>query len=39
MWEEYAKDPDNAPEWQQTYMNLVFDIEDVSGNCDIEIFI
>ena len=32
MWEEYAKDPDNAPEWQQTYMNFVFDLEDSSGD-------
>jgi ACT domain-containing protein len=31
MWEEYAKDPEHAVEWQQTYMNLVFDLEDISG--------
>lgn len=31
MWEEYAKDPANALEWQQTYMNFMFDLEDSSG--------
>ncbi|KAJ8676364.1 hypothetical protein QAD02_012151, partial [Eretmocerus hayati] len=36
MWEDYAKDPDNAPEWQQIYMNLVFDIEDTSGDGSID---
>ncbi|XP_014204819.1 calexcitin-2 [Copidosoma floridanum] len=36
MWEEYVKSPDNAVEWQQTYMNLVFDIEDVSGDGSID---
>jgi len=31
MWEEYAKDPAHALEWQQTYMNFMFDLEDSSG--------
>lgn len=31
MWEEYAKDPSNALEWQQCYMNFIFDLEDTSG--------
>ncbi|XP_011498359.1 PREDICTED: calexcitin-2 isoform X2 [Ceratosolen solmsi marchali] len=36
MWEEYAKDPEHAVEWQQTYMNLVFDLEDTSGDGSID---
>ncbi|XP_033217466.1 calexcitin-2 [Belonocnema kinseyi] len=36
MWEEYAKDPENAPEWQQIYMNFVFDLEDSSGDGSID---
>ncbi|XP_058804134.1 calexcitin-2 [Phymastichus coffea] len=36
MWEEYAKDPGHAVEWQQTYMNLVFDLEDTSGDGSID---
>lgn len=32
MWEDYAKNPDNPPEWQNVYMNFVFDLEDTSGN-------
>lgn len=31
MWEEYAKNPAHALEWQQTYMNFMFDLEDSSG--------
>ncbi|XP_051159429.1 calexcitin-2 [Leptopilina boulardi] len=36
MWEEYAKDPDNSPEWQKIYMNFVFDLEDTSGDGSID---
>lgn len=31
MWEDYAKDPANAHDWQQTYMKFMFDLEDSSG--------
>lgn len=34
MWEEYAKDPAHALEWQQTYMNFMFDLEDSSGKSE-----
>ncbi|RLU23750.1 hypothetical protein DMN91_003956 [Ooceraea biroi] len=36
MWEEYAKDPAHALEWQQTYMNFMFDLEDSSGDGSID---
>ncbi|XP_020293883.1 calexcitin-2 [Pseudomyrmex gracilis] len=36
MWEEYAKDPEHALEWQQTYMNFMFDLEDSSGDGSID---
>ncbi|XP_012260472.1 calexcitin-1 isoform X1 [Athalia rosae] len=40
MWEEYAKDPSQALEWQQRYMNFIFDLEDTSddGRIDEEEF-
>ncbi|XP_066589971.1 calexcitin-1 [Prorops nasuta] len=36
MWEEYAKDPAHALEWQHTYMNFMFDLEDSSGDGSID---
>ncbi|KAL6265625.1 calexcitin-2 [Pogonomyrmex barbatus] len=36
MWEDYAKDPAHALEWQQTYMNFMFDLEDSSGDGSID---
>ena len=31
MWDEYAQNPDKAPEWVNQYMNFIFDLEDASG--------
>lgn len=31
LWEEYAKDPSNPSDWQDTYMNLSFQLFDASG--------
>ncbi|XP_014616369.1 PREDICTED: calexcitin-2 [Polistes canadensis] len=36
MWEDYAKDPANAHDWQQTYMKFMFDLEDSSGDGSID---
>ncbi|XP_015600697.1 calexcitin-2 [Cephus cinctus] len=36
MWEEYAKNPAKALEWQQVYMNFIFDLEDSSGDGSID---
>ncbi|KAK2585044.1 hypothetical protein KPH14_008564 [Odynerus spinipes] len=36
MWEDYAKDPAHAPDWQQTYMKFMFDLEDSSGDGSID---
>ncbi|CAB0028714.1 unnamed protein product [Trichogramma brassicae] len=36
MWDEFAKNPENPLEWQRTYMDLVFDVEDVSGDGSID---
>ncbi|XP_043266730.1 calexcitin-2 [Venturia canescens] len=36
MWETYAKDPSQPLEWQQTYMNLMFDLVDSSGDGSID---
>nr|CAD7401635.1 unnamed protein product [Timema poppensis] len=32
MWDDYAKNTDNALDWQQRYMNFMFDLEDASGD-------
>ena len=34
MWNEYAKNPDNALEWQNRYMNFMFELEDSSGKAE-----
>lgn len=39
MWDEYAKSPENALEWQQGYMNFMFDLEDASGKISHNFFI
>jgi hypothetical protein len=31
MWNDYAKNPDKALDWQNRYMNFMFDLEDSSG--------
>jgi hypothetical protein len=31
MWNDYAKNPEKALEWQNRYMNFMFDLEDSSG--------
>lgn len=31
LWEEYAKNPSNASEWQQDYMSVTFQLFDASG--------
>ena len=31
MWEAFARNPENASEWQNSYMDLMFDIIDTSG--------
>jgi len=36
MWNEYAKNPDNALEWQNRYMNFMFELEDSSGDGSID---
>ncbi|XP_070503085.1 calexcitin-1 [Chironomus tepperi] len=36
MWDAYAKDPNNALEWQQRYMNFMFDLEDASNDGAID---
>lgn len=36
MWEDYAKDPSQALEWQQTYMTFMFDLQDSSGDGSID---
>ncbi|XP_065218819.1 calexcitin-2 [Planococcus citri] len=32
MWEAFARNPENASEWQNSYMDLMFDIIDTSGD-------
>ncbi|XP_065334845.1 calexcitin-2 isoform X1 [Cloeon dipterum] len=32
MWDEYARNSGPALEWQQRYMNFMFDLEDTSGD-------
>jgi hypothetical protein len=40
MWNDYAKNPDNALDWQNRYMNFMFELEDSSGKigygCNID---
>jgi hypothetical protein len=31
MWDEYARNAGPALDWQQRYMNFMFDLEDTSG--------
>lgn len=31
MWNDYAKNPGKALDWQNGYMNFMFDLEDSSG--------
>lgn len=37
MWDEYAKNPDNALDWQTQYLKFMFDLEDASGDGGIDI--
>lgn len=32
MWDEFARQPESALEWQNSYMNFMFDLEDESGD-------
>jgi len=34
MWNDYAKNPDNALDWQNRYMNFMFELEDSSGKAE-----
>jgi Ca2+-binding EF-hand superfamily protein len=36
MWDAYAKDPSAALEWQQRYMQFMFDLEDASNDGTID---
>ncbi|KDR10594.1 Calexcitin-2 [Zootermopsis nevadensis] len=36
MWNDYAKNPEKALEWQNRYMNFMFDLEDSSGDGSID---
>ncbi|XP_008201337.1 calexcitin-1 isoform X1 [Tribolium castaneum] len=37
MWNEYAKSPENALEWQTQYLKFMFDLEDASGDGSIDV--
>lgn len=37
MWDEYAKNPDNALDWQTQYLKFMFDLEDASGDGGIDV--
>lgn len=37
MWEEYSKDPEKALEWQNKYMEFMFELEDASGDGTIDV--
>nr|QHB21921.1 juvenile hormone diol kinase [Colaphellus bowringi] len=37
MWDDYAKNPDNALEWQTQYLRFMFDLEDASGDGSIDV--
>lgn len=34
MWNDYAKNPDSALDWQNRYMNFMFELEDSSGKAE-----
>lgn len=36
MWNDYANNPDKALDWQNRYMNFMFDLEDSSGDGTID---
>lgn len=36
LWEEYAQNPSNPSDWQDTYMNLTFQLFDTSGDKTID---
>uniref|UniRef100_A0A1B0CW79 EF-hand domain-containing protein n=1 Tax=Lutzomyia longipalpis TaxID=7200 RepID=A0A1B0CW79_LUTLO len=36
MWDAYAKDPSTVMDWQQRYMNFMFDLEDASNDGTID---
>ncbi|PSN58413.1 hypothetical protein C0J52_02790 [Blattella germanica] len=36
MWDEYAKNPEKALDWQNRYMNFMFELEDSSGDGTID---
>nr|AGM32632.1 EF-hand domain containing protein [Coptotermes formosanus] len=36
MWNVYAKNPDKALDWQNRYMNFMFELEDSSGDGTID---
>jgi len=37
MWDEYAKNPEKALEWQTQYLRFMFDLEDASADGGIDI--
>lgn len=37
MWDAYAKDPSTVMDWQNKYMNFMFDLEDASNDGGIDI--
>ncbi|CAH0553124.1 unnamed protein product [Brassicogethes aeneus] len=37
MWDEYARNPENALEWQTQYLRFMFDLEDASGDGSIDV--
>ncbi|KAF0314795.1 hypothetical protein GQ607_017973 [Colletotrichum asianum] len=36
MWDEYAKNPEKALDWQNRYRDFMFDLEDTSGDGTID---
>uniref|UniRef100_A0A1A9ZZ27 EF-hand domain-containing protein n=1 Tax=Glossina pallidipes TaxID=7398 RepID=A0A1A9ZZ27_GLOPL len=36
MWDAYAKDPSTVMDWQNKYMNFMFDLEDASNDGGID---
>ena len=36
MWDAYAKDPSSVMDWQNKYMNFMFDLEDASNDGSID---
>lgn len=37
MWDAYAKDPNTVMDWQNKYMNFMFDLEDASNDGTIDV--